>query len=366
MKLRVNIVIAFIAAVILASCSSATINYSNEVSKSKRASEGKDITKYFSYEDFSTGALEDLDRHILNSKLQVAETKEIKNLRDNVRKILSKKKFTIDLSSSNVYSFELIKLIYKFDLPISIRWNQSDKKYIFQRPVTEKISGFCSSIYEDAQKAISKKIIGSELSTLIIYSPRYANIQGLLSKQFIGVQSIQFNAVNEQEFASKALGIDRSKERFKKIVTLNPNQKLEFSPRSRGDIKNIILLLEPDQYKSVLPALRYYGGKKFQYINFISSLENLDSVNQLLDFENSLIPFPPYLSKKIQNKEIFSLENLMQYSMLNDWLIIEIMKQSGIQNADIVGMTGSLKYQRGSCTQRDIPMQVINSTWVTS
>ena len=366
MKLEIYIVITFIIAFILASCSSATINYSNELPLINKALKAVDIDKYFRYQDFSASSLEDLERYISNKNLKTNETREAINLRDNIRKILSKKKFTIDLSSSNVYSFELIKLIYKFDLPISIRWNQSDKKYIFQRPVTEKISGFCSSIYEDAQKAISNKITGSELSTLIIYSPRYANIQGLLSKQFIGVQSIQFNAVNEQEFASKALGIDRSKERFKKIVTLNPNQKLEFSPRSRGDIKNIILLLEPDQYKSVLPALRYYGGKKFQYINFISSLENLDSVNQLLDFENSLIPFPPYLSKKIQNKEIFSLENLMQYSMLNDWLIIEIMKQSGIQNADIVGMTGSLKYQRGSCTQRDVPMQVINSTWVTS
>ena len=366
MKLRVNIVITFITAAILASCSSATINYSNEVSKSNKVFEEADIEKYFRYQDLSASSLEDLDTYLLNLSLRTDRAKEIKNLRSNIKKILSKKKFNLALSSLNIYSFELMELIYSSGLPISIQWDQSNKKDIFERPVTAKISGFCSSIYEDAQTAISKKIKNAERSTLIIYAPRYANIQRLLSKQFIGVQSIQFNNKNEQKFASKVLGIQKSKERFKKIVNLNPNQKLEFAPRPRGDVKNIVLLLEPDQYKSVLPAFRYHGGEKFQYINFISSLENLGTTNQLLDFEDSLIPFPSHLSQKIRNKEIYSLESLMELSMLSDWLIVEIIKQSGIQNADISGMTGNLKYERGNCTKRTIPVQMINSSWVTS
>ena len=366
MKLRLNIVITFITAAILASCSSATIDYSNEISKSNKIFEDRDINKYFSYEDFSASSLEDLDRYILNSELQASEARKIKNLSSNIRKILSKKKFTIDLSSSNIYSFEIIKLIYSLNLPISIRWDQSDKPAIFQSPMAEKISGFCSSIYEDAQEAISKKINDLERLTLIIYSPRYANVQRSLSKKLPGVQSIELNEGNKQKFESKVLGIDGSLKRFNKIVSLNPNQKLKFFPRPRHDIKNIVLLLAPDQYESVLPAFRYHGGGKFQYINFISSLENLDTVNQLLDFENSLAPFPLLLSKKIKTKEITSLKGVLQLSMLSDWLILEIIEQSGIRNADISGMTGNLEYQRGSCTKRSIPMQMIHSAWITS
>jgi len=366
MKLRVNIVITFITAAILASCSSATINYPNELSKSNEIFKETDINKYFSYKNINASSLKNLDDYILNSQLQTNEITEIKNLRSNIRKILSKKEFILDVSSSHIYSFELIKLIYSLDLPISIQWDQSNKKAIFQRPITEKISGFCSSIYEDAQVAISKKINGLERSTLIIYSPKYSKIQGLLSKQFPEAQSIQFNEGNEQKFTSKVLGINDSKKRFEKIIALNPNQKLKFAPRPRSDIKNIVLLLEPDQYKSVLPAFRYHGGEKFQYINFISSLENLDTANQLLDFENSLIPFPFHLSNKIQDKEIFSLASLIQLSILNDWLLIEVIQQSGVRNAKISGMTGDLGYQRGSCTKRSIPMQRINATWVNS
>ena len=366
MKLRVNIVITFITAAILASCSSATINYSNEVSKSNKVFEEADIDKYFRYQDFSLSSLEDLDTYLLNLSLRTDRAKEIKNLRSNIKKILSKKKFNLALSSLNIYSFELMELIYSSGLPISIQWDQSNKKDIFQTPLTEKISGFCSSIYGDAQEAISKKINNLQHPTLIIYSPKYNNIQKLLSKQFLEVEIIQFNDGNEQKFASIVLGINKSKERFNKIVSINPNQKLEFAPRSRGDIKNIILLLEPDQYKSVLPALRYHGGDKFQYINFISSLENLDTANQLLDFENSFIPIPLLLSEKIQSKEITSLEEIMQHSMLNDWLIIELIKQSGIRSAKIFGMTGSLEFERGKCTKRNIPTQMIRSTWITS
>ena len=46
--------------------------------------------------------------------------------------------------------------------------------------------------------------------------------------------------------------------------------------------------------------------------------------------------------------------------MLNDWLILEIIKQAGIQNAKISGMTGNLSYQRGSCTKRVIPMTLFH------
>jgi hypothetical protein len=115
-----------------------------------------------------------------------------------------------------------------------------------------------------------------------------------------------------------------------------------------------------------LPAFRYHGGDKFQYVNFIASLENLNNINQLLDFENSEIPLSDRISQSIQSREIISLESIMQRSMLHDWLLIEIIKQAGIRSADIDGMTGTLEFQRNSCAKRNLPMQRINSSWINS
>ena len=180
------------------------------------------------------------------------------------------------------------------------------------------------------------------------------------------INSILFKKDDPQLFAAETLGINSSNKRFKKITSLNPNQKLEFSSRPRRDVQKIFLLLEPAQFQSILPAFRYHGGNKFQYVNFISSLEALNNTNQLLDFENSSVTLSERLSQNIRSKEITSLEGIMQRSMLHDWLLIEIIKQAGIRSADIDGMTGALKFQRNSCTTRSLPMQRINSNWTNS
>ena len=366
MKLRLNIVITFITAAILASCSSATINYSNELIPSSELSVGGEIEKYFRYKDFSNISFQEIDNYILHSSSQSKKLQEIKALRSNLKKIASTKEFILSLSNSNLYSFELIELIYSLDLPITIQWKRSAQEDLSSDIITKKNLGFCSSIYEDALESIVSKIFSFERSSLIVYVEEYGSIKESLAIQYPEIKSVLFENESAQNFASKVLGINGSADRYKKITNLNPNQQLNFVPRSRDDVKNIILLLKPEQYKSVLPAFRYHGGEQFQYINFISSLEKIDNTNQLLDYENSLIPFPFVLSSKIKDKEIVSLEEIIQRSILNDWLLTEIIRQSGVGSANISGMTGSLEFQRGKCTKRTIPMQRVNAKWITS
>ena len=86
---------------------------------------------------------------------------------------------------------------------------------------------------------------------------------------------------------------------------------------------------------------------------------------ELLDYENSEAPFSSYLSDKIKNKKLLSLEGILEKSVLSDWLTIQLLKQSGVKSAEINGMTGRLKFQRNSCVKRTIPMQGINSKWIT-
>ena len=366
MKLKVNIVIAFITAAILASCTSSTMGTLNKSVPSANALKSESVKEYFNYQNFSSSSIQKLEEYMGNLNLQKNEKAILKELITNLKTIASKKKFTVNVSNSNIYSYELMELVYDLDLPITIQWNNSNKGQLKKDSILEISSGFCSTIYEDALESISDYIEKSNSSTLIIYMADYAGLQKSLTAKFPKIKSTLFSKGYVQNFTSKILGINDSDDRFKKITSLNPNQELKFAPRARRDIENIILLLEPDQYKSVLPALKYHGGKKFRYINFISSLENLDSINQLLDFENSFVPFPQQLSLKVSNKEIISLEKIMQLSMLNDWLLIEIIKQSGIRSADILGMTGSLEYQKNSCTKRDIAIQRVTSTWISS
>ena len=367
MRSRKNTVITFISsAVILASCTSANINHSNDNFILEESFQVKDVNKYFGYNDFSAKAIGELDLYIKDSKLSSNELNNFKKLRSNIRKIASKEAFIIYAEKSNIYSFELIQLIYSLDLPIQIKWDQSDKKYISQNLLSEAPLSFCSSLYEDALETVATEVSSSSNSALLVYSEGFSDEKNLLTDQFPKINSILFNKSDPQQFAAEVLGINSSNKRFKSITSLNPNQKLEFSARPRDDIQKIFFFLQPNQFQSILPAFRYHGGDKFQYVNFIASLENLNNINQLLDFENSSIPLSDRISQSIQSREIISLESIMQRSMLHDWLLIEIIKQAGIRSADIDGMTGTLEFQRNSCAKRNLPMQRINSSWINS
>ena len=367
MRSRKNTVITFISSVvILASCTSANINHSNENFILEESLQAKDVKKYFGYKDFSAKAIMELDLYIKNSQLSSDALNDLKKLRRNIRKIASKEAFIIYAEKSNVHSFELIQLIYGLDLPIQIKWDQSDKKYISQNLLSEAPLSFCSSLYEDALETVVTEVSSSSNSALLVYSEGFSDEKNFLTDQFPKINSILFNKSDPQQFAAEVLGINSSNKRFKSIASLNPNQKLEFSARPRDDIQKIFFFLQPNQFQSILPAFRYHGGDKFQYVNFIASLENLNNINQLLDFENSSIPLSDRISQSIQSREIISLESIMQRSVLHDWLLVEVIKQAGIRSADIDGMTGALEFQRNSCTKRNLPMQRINSSWINS
>ena len=367
MRSRKNTVITFISSiVILASCTSANINHSNENFILEESLQAKDVKQYFSYKDFSAKAIRELDLYIKDSQLSSDELNNLKKLRSNIGKIASKEAFIIYGGKSSIYSFELIQLIYSLDLPIQIKWDQSDKKYISQNLLSEAPLGFCSSLYEDALDTVATEVSKASNSALLVYSEAFSDEKKFLTDRFPKINSILFKKGDPQLFAAETLGINNSNKRFKKITSLNPNQKLEFLARPRRDIQKIFLLLEPAQFQSVLPAFKYHGGDKFQYVNFISSLVALNNTNQLLDLENSSVPLSGRLSQAIRSKEILSLESIIQKSMLHDWILIKIIKQAGIRSADIDGMTGTLKFQRNSCTKRNLPMQRINSNWINS
>ena len=367
MRSRKNTVITFISSVvILASCTSANINHSNENFVLEESLQAEDVKKYFGYKDFSAKAIMELDLYIKNSQLSSDALNDLKKLRSNIRKIASKEAFVIYAEKSNVHSFELIQLIYGLDLPIQIKWDQSDKKYMSQNLLSEAPLSFCSSLYEDALETVATEVSSSSNSALLVYSEGFSDEKNFLTDQFPKINSILFNKSDPQQFAAEVLGINSSNKRFKSITSLNPNQKLEFSARPRDDIQKIFFFLQPNQFQSILPAFRYHGGDKFQYVNFIASLENLNNINQLLDFENSSIPLSDRISQSIQSREIISLESIIQRSVLHDLLLVEVIKQAGIRSADIDGMTGALEFQRNSCTKRNLPMQKINSSWVNS
>jgi len=172
---------------------------------------------------------------------------------------------------------------------------------------------------------------------------------------------VKYDSSDFQEFSAEILEINSSKKRFNKISKINPNQNLNFTPRPRYDFKQIIILLNPKEYKSMIPALRYHGGNSFKYLNFISSLEAINAPLQLQDYEDSWAPISVYTISKIQKDNAESLERYLEVGALNEWLILQVLQQAGIQSAKINGITGEIIYKSNGCAKREIPLKKIST-----
>ena len=345
----------FITLVILASCSSTSRNLDSDTDQLQDSDGNNNFESLKGYQSFFINDINLIQEAVEKESLNQKELNNVRVLKRNYERILSRSSYNIQLSSVQQYSKDIIDLSIQLNLPINISWVDEGQHNPPMNLLSSKINGFCSSIYEDSLKSIFSTIEKLE-STIIIYSPQYKYLFEILESNIVNNYAVELNSSAFQEFASTTLGVDESKNRFKKISNLNPNQNLKFLPRSRSDFTNIIMMVNPESYKALVPALRYHGENKYIYLNFISSLEDLNSPLQLLDYEDTLIQLSTTALGSIRDKNLSSLEGFLERSILRDWLLIEVLKQAGVQSASINGMTGKLFFNAGRCTKRDIPM----------
>ena len=121
------------------------------------------------------------------------------------------------------------------------------------------------------------------------------------------------------------------------------------------------MVLKPQEFKAMIPALRYHSGNKFKYVNFVSSLQDLSDPLELLDYEDSYSPISILISKKIQNEDSLSMEFFLEYGALGEWLLDQVFSQAGIQSAIVNGATGTIFYNSNTCNKREISLKKISS-----
>ena len=351
----------FLTLIILASCSTTSkisIPNSNGVLKENGQKKFEDI---YDFQSYFVDDLEKIQKVIDSQKLDQDQLKNIKALKRNYQKILSKKEYTLTLNLNQKYSKELIELAYMLNLPLNIFWTEGKQVSLPENLLSQRIDGFCSSLYEDAISSLKNKINKDNDSVLIIYSQEYESLIQDFESDNRSFMKAKYDSSDFQEFSAEILGINSSDKRFKKISSLNPNQNLNFTPRPRYDFKQIIILLNPQEYKSMIPALRYHGSDKFEYLNFISSLEAINTPLQLLDYEDSWAPISVRTISKIQEDELLSLERYLELGALNEWLLLQILNQAGVQSARVNGITGKMIYRSNACTKREIPLKKIST-----
>ena len=170
---------------------------------------------------------------------------------------------------------------------------------------------------------------------------------------------------NHEEFAQKALGIDRSLIRFNKIQKLDQNIVLENTPRERKDFKKVYFLVDYAIGKSIVPLFRsYLLNNDFYATNGI--LLGAINTKQLSDFDNLHVPAPKYFYKKVaQNQSIISLGDEIDKGLIDDMLRIEELNAANASDSYILLNSGPINYQNEKCIQRELSFWRISQESLT-
>ena len=203
-----------IALIILASCSTTSKNLDLNSVKINDEDNSKDFLEIYEYQSYFNNDLGTIQAAIDGEILDQRELNDAKILKKNYQKILTKKNYSLSLQPNHKYSKELIELIYRLNLPVNIIWDEKKQIFLPENLLSQKIDGFCSSIYDDAITSINQEINKSPDSILIIYSDEYEFFVNSLKQEKTKFITRRYNSSNSQEFAAKILGISSSNKRF--------------------------------------------------------------------------------------------------------------------------------------------------------
>ena len=114
---------------ILASCSTTSKNLDLNKAELVEERTPKEFMEIYDYQSFFNNDLKTIQAAIDSQILSQTEINTAKILKRNYQKILTKKSYSLMLESNYQYSKELIELIYKLNLPVSIFWDKKKTKY---------------------------------------------------------------------------------------------------------------------------------------------------------------------------------------------------------------------------------------------
>ena len=147
----------FLTLIILASCSTTSkISIPNSNGVILKEDGLKKFEDIYDYQSYFVDDLEKIQKVIDSQKLDQDQLKNVKALKRNYQKILSKKEYNLTLNLNQKYSKELIELAYMLNLPLNIFWTEGKQVSLPENLLSQRIDGFCSSLYEDAISSLKK------------------------------------------------------------------------------------------------------------------------------------------------------------------------------------------------------------------
>ena len=264
--------------------------------------------------------------------------------------------------------------IYSSDLKISIRTSEKNKEMLVESLLQENIlfsisfsendffinddvfasnlKFYCQSFIEEQNNKLENRLLREE-KILIVFSSEYEEDANALMLNNSDHIYLRINGDDYENKLQKILEINNSYDKAELLSSFDKSLKIEHTPRLRQDLKKIYFLVGYNEGKSVVPFVKSFSTD-LQLFSSTRIFHEADSLNDLADFENLIIPVSKNFIAKAEKNNFDNLKKKFENLLLEDYINIEKAYQNNIFNSKIILNTGLTQINRGACVERNL------------
>ena len=322
----------------------------NQINKSANKDIPNIVSKLYKLKKLDKSEQDLLIVSLKNGDIKRSYTNEVEKLLNHSQEIYSSDlKLSIRTSEKNKEM--LVESLLQQNILFSISFNENDF-FINDDVFASNLKFYCQSFIEEQNNKLEDRLLREE-KILIVFSSEYEEDANALMLNNSDHIYLRINGDDYENKLQKILEINNSYSKAELVSSFDKSLKIEHTPRLRQDLKKIYFLVGYNEGKSVVPFVKSFSTD-LQLFSSTRIFHEADSLNDLADFENLIIPVSKNFIAKAEKNNFDNLKKKFENLLLEDYINIEKAYQNNIFNSKIILNTGLTQINRGACVERNL------------
>ena len=322
----------------------------NQINKSANKDIPNIVSKLYKLKKLDKSEQDLLIVSLKNGDIKRSYTNEVEKLLNHSQEIYSSD-LKLGIRTSEKNKEMLVESLLQQNILFSISFNENDF-FINDDVFASNLKFYCQSFIEEQNNKLEDRLLREE-KILIVFSSEYEEDANALMLNNSDHIYLRINGDDYENKLQKILEINNSYNKAELVSSFDKSLKIEHTPRLRQDLKKIYFLVGYNEGKSVVPFVKSFSTD-LQLFSSTRIFHEADSLNDLADFENLIIPVSKNFIAKAEKNNFDNLKKKFENLLLEDYINIEKAYQNNIFNSKIILNTGLTQINRGACVERNL------------
>ena len=322
----------------------------NQINKSANKDIPNIVSKLYKLKKLDKSEQDLLIVSLKNGDIKRSYANEVEKLLNHSQEIYSSE-LRLSIRTSEKNKEMLVESLLQENILFSISFSENDF-FINDDVFASNLKFYCQSFIEEQNNKLENRLLREE-KILIVFSSEYEEDANALMLNNSDHIYLRINGDDYENKLQKILEINNSYNKAELVSSFDKSLKIEHTPRLRQDLKKIYFLVGYNEGKSVVPFVKSFSTD-LQLFSSTRIFHEADSLNDLADFENLIIPVSKNFIAKAEKNNFDNLKKKFENLLLEDYINIEKAYQNNIFNSKIILNTGLTQINRGACVERNL------------